>query len=169
MRRSSGCSGGGKSTLLSELEHRGYKVLAEPGRQIVKEQEAIGGKALPWNDLNAFLELALSRYLHTFVAERDSKHPVFFDRGVIDSVQLSDKQPKNFDQAAKKFRYNRKVFMLPPWKEIYKEDAERKHNFEDALREYEELQIKYMNYGYDVILIPKGSVSERTDFILKNL
>ena len=27
----SGCSGGGKSTLLSELEHRGYKVVAEPG------------------------------------------------------------------------------------------------------------------------------------------
>ena len=58
-----GCSGGGKSTLLSELEHRGYKVVPEPGRQIVKAQEAIGGKALPWADLNAFLELALSRYL----------------------------------------------------------------------------------------------------------
>lgn len=121
-------------TLFSELEHRGYKVVPEPGRQIVKEQEAIEGKALPWADLNAFLELALSRYLHTFVTERDFKHPAFFDRGVIDAVQLSDQQPKHFDQAAKKFQYNRKVFMLPPWKEIYKEDAQRKHSFDDALR-----------------------------------
>jgi ABC-type lipoprotein export system ATPase subunit len=43
----SGCSGGGKSTLLSELVNRGYSVVLEPGRQIVKEQTAIGGDALP--------------------------------------------------------------------------------------------------------------------------
>ena len=34
----SGCSGGGKSTLLAELALRGYAVFPEPGRQIVKEQ-----------------------------------------------------------------------------------------------------------------------------------
>ncbi len=39
----SGCSGGGKSTLLAELGRRGFRTFAEPGRQIVKEQTAIGG------------------------------------------------------------------------------------------------------------------------------
>jgi hypothetical protein len=34
----SGCSGGGKSTLLVEMMRRGYQVYPEPGRQIVKEQ-----------------------------------------------------------------------------------------------------------------------------------
>ena len=44
----SGCSGGGKSTLLSEkLVRRGYFVVLEPGRQIVKEQHAIDGEGLP--------------------------------------------------------------------------------------------------------------------------
>ena len=56
-----GCSGGGKSTLLAELAKRGYNHIPEPGRQIVKEQQAIDGRALPWKDLDLFLELALSR------------------------------------------------------------------------------------------------------------
>jgi predicted ATPase len=33
----SGCSGGGKSTLLAALQRRGFAVFEEPGRQIVKE------------------------------------------------------------------------------------------------------------------------------------
>lgn len=57
----SGCSGGGKSSLLTELAKRGYQVVLEPGRQIVKEQSVIEGDALPWVNLEKFLELALSR------------------------------------------------------------------------------------------------------------
>ncbi|SEI08083.1 AAA domain-containing protein [Rhizobium tibeticum] len=34
----SGCSGGGKSTLLAELAKRGFAVAEEPGRRIVKQQ-----------------------------------------------------------------------------------------------------------------------------------
>jgi predicted ATPase len=39
----SGCSGGGKSTLIAELGRRGYPVVEEPGRRIVKEELASGG------------------------------------------------------------------------------------------------------------------------------
>jgi predicted ATPase len=60
----SGCSGGGKSTLLSELANRGYRIVLEPGRQIVKEQTVIGGDAFPWSNPQKFLDLALSRYLY---------------------------------------------------------------------------------------------------------
>jgi len=34
----SGCSGGGKSTLLAELGRRGYAVVEEPGRRIVRQE-----------------------------------------------------------------------------------------------------------------------------------
>jgi predicted ATPase len=34
----SGCSGGGKSTLLIELGQRGYATVEEPGRRIVKDE-----------------------------------------------------------------------------------------------------------------------------------
>jgi predicted ATPase len=46
----SGCSGGGKSTLLAELSARGYPVVKEPGRRIIAGEFASGGSALPWGD-----------------------------------------------------------------------------------------------------------------------
>lgn len=165
----SGCSGGGKSTLLSELVRRGYPIVLEPGRQIVKEQYAIDGDALPWTNLQKFLDLVLSRYIYQFNSQERPDQFIFFDRGIIDAVQLSCLQPKYFQNAANNFRYNRLVFLVPPWKEIFANDAERKHDFESAVKEFEELLIKYKNFGYETVLIPKTSVKERVDFILGKL
>lgn len=165
----SGCSGGGKSTLLSELVKRGYAVVLEPGRQIVKEQHAIDGDALPWINSQKFLDLALSRYLYQFNSQKQTDQLIFFDRGIIDSVTLNFPQPEYFKNAAKNFRYNRLVFLVPPWKEIFVNDAERKHDFEMAVKEFDELLIKYKNFGYETVLIPKVSVKERVDFILNRL
>lgn len=165
----SGCSGGGKSTLLSELACRGYLVVLEAGRQIVKEQTAINGDALPWINLEKFLDLALSRYLFQFNSQKEQQQFIFFDRGIIDSVQLNMLQPEYFQNAAKNFRYNRLVFLVPPWEAIFTGDTERKHSFESAKKEFDELLIKYKNFGYETVLIPKVSVKERADFILKKL
>lgn len=163
----SGCSGGGKSTLLAELARRGYSVVPEPGRQIVKEQTAINGDALPWSNLEKFLELALSRYLFLFNSQKEQQQPIFFDRGIVDAVQLGISQPPYFQNAAEKFRYNRLVFLVPPWEEIFTGDAERKHDFETAKKEFEELLIKYKSFGYETVLVPKLPVNERADFILR--
>lgn len=165
----SGCSGGGKSTLISELSNRGYVVVHEPGRQIVKEQLAINGDALPWSNLEKFLDLALSRYLFQFNSQQEQKQLVFFDRSIIDAVQLKTIQPEYFRNAANNFRYNRLVFLVPPWEEIFASDAERKHGFESAKKEFDELLIKYREFGYETILIPKIPVKERVDFILNKL
>ncbi len=165
----SGCSGGGKSTLLSELAKRGYRVVCEPGRQIVKEQQAIHGDALPCTNLQKFLDLALSRYLYQFNSQEERYQFIFFDRGIIDALQLHVGQPDYFHKAAENFRYNRFVFLVPPWEEIFTSDSERKHDFEAAKMEFDELVIKYKNYGYETLLIPKTSVEKRVDFILENL
>lgn len=164
----SGCSGGGKSTLLAELANRGYTVILEPGRQIVKEQTIINGDALPWINLSKFLDLALSRYIFQFNAQTESEKFVFFDRGIIDSVQL-EKQPEYFKKAAESFKYNRLVFLVPPWEEIFTNDPERKHDFGTAKKEYEELLVKYKQFGYDTVIVPKMAVKERADFILEKL
>lgn len=54
----SGCSAGGKSTLLTELHRRGYATVEEPGRRIVKEELECGGSVLPWMNPEAFLRRA---------------------------------------------------------------------------------------------------------------
>lgn len=56
----SGCSGGGKTTLLAELRRRGYTVVAEPGQRIVREATFSGGDAVPWNNMKAFLRQAIT-------------------------------------------------------------------------------------------------------------
>lgn len=165
----SGCSGGGKSTLLAELANRGYSIVWEPGRQIVKEQLAIDGDALPWTNIDKFLDLALSRYLFQFNSQDAQQQFVFFDRGIIDAVQLHDTQSKYFQNTAEKFRYNRLVFLVPPWEEIFAKDTERQHDFKAAKKEFDELLIKYKKFGYETILLPKASVQERADFILETL
>jgi len=165
----SGCSGGGKSTLLSELANRGYQIVLEAGRQIVKEQTVIKGDALPWTNLQKFLDLALSRYLYLYNSQKEAQQFVFFDRGIIDAIQLNESQPDYFKNAANEFRYHRLVFLVPPWEEIFASDSERKHDFKSAKKEFDELLIKYKNFGYETILIPKLSVKERVDFILKKL
>jgi predicted ATPase len=162
----SGCAGGGKSTLLKELAKRDFSVVWESGRQIIREQIAINGDALPWTNFEKYLDLALSRYLFQFNSHKDQRQLVFFDRGIVDAVQLTLDQPAYFRIAVEKFRYHRLVFLAPPWEEIFTKDAERQHEFEASEEEFEELLIKYNQFDYKTQILPKISVKERADFIL---
>lgn len=166
----SGCSGGGKSSLLSELARRGYEVFPEPGRQIVKEQLHIEGEALPWKDASRFTELCLSRALYFFNMARPDRGPVFFDRSIVDALtgysRLGLEIPPSFRRAAQLYRYAETIFLTPPWKELFANDCERRHSFADAVGEYEALCESYPSYGYRIKIVPKLSVSARADFIL---
>jgi predicted ATPase len=63
-------------------------------------------------------------------------------------------------------RYHRRVFLAPPWPEIYVVDPERRHEFDAALVEYARLIESYPALGYDVVVLPKVGVRERADFVL---
>jgi predicted ATPase len=166
----SGCSGGGKSTLLAELGARGWPIFPEPGRQIVKEQLAIGGDALPWAaDGGArFLELALSRAMHQMTLAAQLDRTCFFDRGVVDAVAglRTLGAPPWAETALQRFRYAPRMFMIPPWPEIFATDAERQHGFEAALADYERLRASYAELGHELVEAPRTSVAERADFVL---
>jgi predicted ATPase len=66
-------------------------------------------------------------------------------------------------------RYNRLVFLTPPWPEIYTGDSERKHGFDVAIEEYERLLRDYDELGYDISVLPKSGIEERADFILTRI
>lgn len=165
----SGCSGGGKSTLLDALARRRYPIIPEPGRQIVQEQVAIGGPALPKENLNLFLELALSRNIYNYLITPHSANITFADRSIIDTIPHCEEYSEYFAKAAQKFRYNQTVFFVPPWKDIFKNDDERKHDFHEALEEYKRLVTNYKNFGYKMEEIPKMSIDKRVEFVLKKL
>jgi len=167
----SGCSGGGKSTLLAELAQRGYGVVDEPGRRIVREELEGDGAALPWIDGAAFARRAMSLARADRASSLQSDDWVFFDRGLVDAaahLQQLTGQPV-LDSLAEPRLYHRCVFFAPPWPEIYETDAERQHAFADAVAEYERLLVAYSALGYEIAVLPKVSVMARADIILHML
>ncbi|SMC75522.1 Predicted ATPase [Fulvimarina manganoxydans] len=167
----SGCSGGGKSTLLEELSHRGFPTVDEPGRRIVDEEQRGNGAALPWVDLAKFAERALR--LAAEDRERMSGETgwVFFDRGLVDAaVALAFAGGDDVtDRLAPFDPYHRLVFMTPPWPEIYQTDDARRHDLGEAVAEYDRLITAYAALGYEAVVLPKFSVAERADFLLAAL
>jgi predicted ATPase len=166
-----GCSGGGKSTLLAELEARGHSVVEEPGRRIVKQELEGDGRALPWVDDAAFARRAIEMALADREAARDRPGWVFFDRGLIDAASALEQITGEavLQDLADRHRYHRHVFLAPPWPEIYVTDPERRHGLEAALPEFERLERELPALGYEVILLPKIGVADRADFVLATL
>lgn len=167
----SGCSGGGKSTLLTALAGLGYTVVQEPGRRIVADQLEGGGSALPWVDLAAFARRAVELALGDRERMRAEAGWVFFDRGLIDAASALDLGAGGnaLGTLGAVHRYHPTVFMTPPWEEIFASDAERRHGFEEAVAEYERLCAAYPQLGYRIIELPRVGVDERAAFVLETL
>ncbi|MEQ8445319.1 MAG: AAA family ATPase [Pelagibacterium sp.] len=165
----SGCSGGGKSTLLAALAARGFATVEEPGRRIVAQELAGAGRALPWVDMAAFARRAMALALEDRARAGAMDGWVFFDRGLVDAAVALGGTKAAVRDGTEEHRYHRTVFLTPPWREIYVTDPERQHGFDDAVAEYERLGRAYPALGYEVVVLPKTSVSERVDFVLERL
>jgi len=165
-----GGPGSGKSTLIEALAASGVPGMSEAGRAIIQDQVAIGGNALPWSDRQAFAELMLSWEMRSYRAALNLSGPVIFDRGIPDVagyLRLSGLPiPPHLEKAAQTFRYNRRVFIAPPWPEIFTQDAERKQSPEEARATCEAMIETYSVLGYELIPLPFDSVEHRAQFVL---
>jgi len=178
-----GGPGVGKTTLLEELRRRGFRCVDEVAREIIRRQVKEGGNALPWGDTMRYAELMHQRSVATYREAGDgpiddgringnpmSGGPIFFDRGIPDTlsyVRLINRDiPAMMDDDARQMRYNPKVFILPPWQEIYETDTERRQDWEESVRTYRQLQKTYEGYGYQLVELPKITVEERADLLL---
>lgn len=165
-----GGPGAGKSTLLDHLRSKGFACAPEAGRGIIKDQVAISGRALPWVDPELFAEMMLCWDLRSYRQAAAQAQPVFFDRGVVDLVGyfrlLGWPVPPHMHAAARAFPYHRRVFVAPPWPEIYEQDEERKQTFDEAERTYESCVAAYNGYGYELVTLPRTTVEERARFVL---
>jgi predicted ATPase len=128
-----GGPGSGKTSLITALAGLGYHTTAEAGRAIIREQVEVGGTALRWIDPAAFADLMLTRDIQSYreaVSKSATSQVVFFDRGIPDVVGylrlMSRPVPSHLSEAAHEFRYDRRVFIAPPWEDIFGQDAERR-------------------------------------------
>lgn len=157
--------------MLAELKARGHAVVEEPGRRIIAEETARGGTALPWVDLGAFLRRAIEMALSDHAAAAAQDGWAFFDRGLVDAASALEAltgEPISRPLCMAR-RYHPRMFLAPPWPEIYATDADRKHGFDTAVAEHERLARTYPALGYEALSLPKTTVAARADFVLSSL
>ncbi len=163
-----GGPGSGKTTLVNALKEKGFDSGKELSREFIKEQISSNGNALPWINRLKYSEELLRRRIKQF--EELPDNICFLDRGIPDLIAyiIKDgfKVPDVFYEAAKNYRYEKIVFLTPPWKEIYKNDNERKESFDESVIIFAIIKLFYEEQGYQTIILPKSSVEERAKFIL---
>lgn len=168
-----GGPGTGKSTIINELIKRNYNCLEEISRQVILDAQKDGIDQLFLTNPLLFSELLLKGRVNQYnTSEILNTKTVFFDRGIPDVLAymdyIGDTYPDNFVTTSKTLTYNG-VFILKPWKAIYKIDNERYESFSQAEKIHDYLLQTYKNLDYTPIDVPIGTVEARTDFILKTL
>lgn len=165
-----GGPGAGKTCLIEALAIRGVPVMPEAGRAIIRQQQSIGGQALPWLDCAAYAELMLAWELRSF--QEAERHPgyTFFDRGIPDVIGylrlIGQAVPDHLRAAAELYRYDGPVFLAPFWPEIYGQDSERRQSAAVARATCQEMAHIYAELGYELVVLPMTSIEERVAFVL---
>lgn len=99
--------------------------------------------------------------------------PVLFDRGVPDVIGYLRLEgldvPVHIQRAGELFRYNKRVFIAPPWPDIYRQDAERKQDLKTALRTFDTMAAVYTELGYELVELPRCSIEDRAEYIRSSI
>jgi len=166
-----GAPGAGKTTLLLALQARGYTIVGDTARAVIQDRRRRGLSPRP--DPYAFAEQVLQIDVENFVHHATSPGPVFFERGVLDALcalhQITPLNEGELNMWLSNYPYFPKVFVLPPWKAIYENDAERDQTFEHAESVNRIAQEWYRRCGYRIVEVPMVSVDERCTFVLQAL
>ena len=169
----SGGPGSGKTSLISYLEKEGHTCLHEISRDVIIAAQKEGITQLFLENPMLFSQKLLEGRLEQFIqAAVLSETFVFYDRGMPDIAAYMDyinsNYPLNFSETCSANRYDA-VFLLPPWKAIYRQDNERYESFEQAEALYHFLLKSYQKFDYSVIEVPVGVIEKRIDFMLDKL
>ncbi len=164
-----GAPGTGKTTLLNELGTF-FKTIKEPARDVIDKQQVSNGPS--WNNDRAkFVDLLMEQSISDFI-QAPHNEVTFFDRGIPDCIAYAlygDVAMSSLLNTATNYRYNKKVFVLSPWKEIYVNDKERTMSYEETLLFHSQIVSVYTKLDYSIVVVPEGHVETRFDFIIKQI
>lgn len=175
-----GAPGTGKTTIINKLEQDHFFCFHEIIRAMTQEAKNNGGsntmKSNPIvsvSDPYQFNLLILNGRIQQYKdASDESADVLFYDRGIPDVLAYMDYFEQVYEQdfikACEEHKYDR-VFLLPPWEDIYVSDEERYESFEQATQLHHHLLETYTRFGYNCIEVPFGTVEERNNFILKHI
>ncbi|MGO1648796.1 MAG: AAA family ATPase [Sphingobacterium sp.] len=166
-----GGPGMGKTSVIDRLSLLGYQTRPESGRKIIQRESNLKGDKLPWKNQVGFAEEMFAMGKRDYRRTIKQNGLTFFDRGLPDVIgylrlcQL--KVPEGMLQQAEQYRYHQRVFIMPPWPEIYETDQERKQSLSEAVATYDEMVEVYRSLDYQLIEVPRTTVQDRTGFLLR--
>jgi predicted ATPase len=167
-----GGPGFGKTVLTEGLRSSGFCCSGEFARELITNQQQSGGEILPWKKPRLFQQEVFNRRIAFYNSVPDQAI-AFADRAIPDQLAFARYRgfgtPENLELAARQYRYAPRVFVTPPWPEIYVNDEVRTETFEEALKVHEFVVDTYKLLNYQIIELPLVPVSERIDYLLKHL
>jgi len=162
-----GAPGTGKTTLINALRSYGYSCFSEISRQVITQQQSLNTNKTPWGDLTGFADLVYKQTLSEL--QIPLQNTTFVDRGLPDLIAYLTAQsnpiPSYLLDFPFKTYYESTIFLTTPWKEIYCNDPQRPQSFQEAMRLHQYLIQAYQNLNFDIVLIPKTTLTKRVDFI----
>ena len=161
------CSG--KTSVVNELEQRGYKVVHEAARAYIDAQLAAGKRL---EQIKADERAFENHILNTKLAIESALPPnetIFFDRGMPDSIayfKLAGLNPAKPIEKSSLFRY-RRIFFFERLE--FLEDRVRSEDEQTAEKLDALILESYRMFDYEVVHVPILSIKSRVEFILKLL
>ena len=162
-----GSPGSGKTTIIRGLRNRGYMVFDEFSRSLIKGFES---KNLFLKDPMNFSAKLLERRIKQFNDANKNKkmknNLVFYDRGIQEIsgyLKAIGLENSSWEKKLTDYRYD-KVFIAPPWKEIYINDKQRFETYKEAKIYYRFIKASY-EIKHELIEIPKIDIESRIDFV----
>jgi len=137
-----------KTSIITELKKRGFKHVGESSRKLINKLKLKEGKD-PRENREKFQNLIVKEKIKDFF--NNNQDIIFFDRGMPDEIAYSvfykHKPTNECITFCENHKYN-KVFITPPWKEIYKNDDLRNESYQNAIKLHNIIVKTYKNLNY---------------------
>jgi predicted ATPase len=162
-----GAPGAGKTVILRQLELEGFSVVEEAATDVIALQQA-QGIAEPWTDpsfIDAVVDLQRRRQLRTSSELADVQ---FHDRSAICTVALaaylgqaeSEALGRELERIDTEAIFQKRVFLIRNLGFITPTEA-RRISFEETLRFEQIHEDTYRNFGFEIVSVEPGSLSQR--------
>jgi predicted ATPase len=161
----------GKTSLIDELQKRGYKTIPEAARKVIDEAMAKGISMAELRADESRFQDDIVRFKATVESSQDPNELTFLDRGMQDS--LAYLRYYGFPEESwhmdlmNSARY-RKVFLLEPLP-TFEQDYARIED-EDFTKRIHGLFLEaYTQYGMKPVVLPPVSIDDRVTIILSHV
>lgn len=156
----------GKTTLLREMESRGYDVVEEAARAIIAEEQKKNPNFRTTDDVIGFQMKVMRRQLLQ-EALLDTSKTYILDHGVPSGIAYIRARnlevPRELIENSRDRNYKLVLFLEPLGS--YMQDEERKESEEEARKIHELTKEVYLELGYALQEIPLASVEERAEML----